>query len=176
MNGADSQAPGCPFPLQQNGRCWLERFEVFDSRNLHRLRCRHSTFRHEAATLTNMRYRATWLRFSLRTLFVAVAICSLLLAWQMKSVRDRRAMRVDIMRRGGLIGSSTNAGGPFSAPRAAWRELLGDQPVASINLHPDTFTEKDYEEIRRMFPEAELTQRNIFDGRGGSTPEPIRRR
>lgn len=94
----------------------------------------------------------------------------------MKSVRDRRAMRVDIMRRGGLIGSSTNAGGPFSDPRAAWRELLGDEPVASINLHPESFTEKDYEEIRRMFPEAELTQRNIFDGRDGSTPEPIRRR
>ena len=117
-----------------------------------------------------MRIKSNRFRFSLRTLFIAVAFFSLLLAWQMKVVRDRHAMRVEITRRGALIGSAANAGKVLSSPLVAVRQLFGDEPIASINLHPDSFTEQDFEKVQKMFPEADLTQRNILEGGGAISP------
>jgi hypothetical protein len=103
-------------------------------------------------------------RFNLRILFAAITIVGVWLGWQVHVVRERREIRSDIMKRGGLVGEATSEAGVTKPIVPIWRRLFGDEPVTSINLDPHAFTEEDRQKIIGLFPEATITGHRIYDG------------
>jgi uncharacterized membrane protein YecN with MAPEG domain len=102
--------------------------------------------------------RLGWFRFSLRTLFIVVAIFGGWLSWELQVVRERQKMRVWISQHHGFtVGFPTQ--GMMLRPQGLlsrfprYRHLLGDEPVMHIGLH-EPIPISDLEEIDRLFPEA----------------------
>jgi hypothetical protein len=97
-----------------------------------------------------------WFAYSLRTLFVVVTAFGTWLGWNLHVVHQRQDLRKNL--KGQQIQFSHS--GKKTAPSVpAIRRLLGDEAVDTI-VFPHhlmaTAQEADVEEIRRMFPEAEI--------------------
>ena len=102
-----------------------------------------------------------WLRFSIRTLLLAVTVFCVWLGWQANVVRERNAMRRWISNRGGAIDPNdfswigqgmyqpTQLGEPSLA-----RRLLGDKRVSFVYLPSDQVGEA--RRVREVFPDAEI--------------------
>ena len=107
-----------------------------------------------------------WLRFSVRTLLIAVTILCVWLGWQVSIVQDRRAMikRIEADGDGGYVqivevleSESSPANRPYyDAYRVSnFRSLLGDKTVTDIILDGE-MQPADMKEIERLFPEATI--------------------
>jgi hypothetical protein len=102
-------------------------------------------------------------------LAVITALCSWL-AWQVKFVRDRKAMLESIAASGGSFGN-VDPSDPFvdlfpsppieqspHAPPISWiRQQLGDVGVGVIELPPAS-TGLDRSAVARLFPEADISE------------------
>jgi hypothetical protein len=103
--------------------------------------------------------RRRWLRFSVRTLMVAVTIFCVWLGWQVHRVRERRAIYEAIEAESGLPLVEPYSV-KFEHPRRTdldiswWRSRLGDRYYASLTmLEGGQYT---YAEVARLFPEARV--------------------
>jgi hypothetical protein len=111
--------------------------------------------------MTEAKPKRHWLRFSLRTMFVAVTAFACWLGWQVNIVHQCKAILDTIGRanegfryniRGGLFRRFDQPTVPF------WREWLGDAPVLNIALWEyEPFTPSEIETIKELFPEAHVT-------------------
>ncbi len=98
-----------------------------------------------------------WYQFSLRTLLVVVTLICVVVGgyvhWQAEIVRERKQMRSRIVELGGSIATDSDRE-PLS--RVPWlRRVLGDEPVAEINMEFGT-PDSELLKIREAFPEAEV--------------------
>jgi hypothetical protein len=102
--------------------------------------------------------RNRWLRFSLRTLLVAITVVCVWLGWEVSIVRERQAFLRLVAERGGSYSFVADYS-PFEAADRMPKELsylrrmLRDELVGSIVLPVNTSAE-EIAEIRRVFPEA----------------------
>ncbi len=88
--------------------------------------------------------------FSLRTLMILIAAFAVWLGWQLKIVRDRRAMVISIeLNNQGWCLLGLDGKLPLT------RRLLGDQCVVAIQLASD-YVEHDLNEVQARFPEASV--------------------
>ena len=109
------------------------------------------------STNTNRR----WLRFSIRSLLVAVTIVCVWLGWQVSIVWNRKMLRDQLVERGGFIISTSEIptdenGQPIQdlslQPHGRFvRQLLGDEEPGGFML-PLDYSEAEYKELRAAFP------------------------
>jgi hypothetical protein len=111
----------------------------------------------------NSQGKRRWLRFSTRTLLVAVTILCVWLGWQVHIVRERKRLREWAIEHGGYVNVEYVAT-PFTAvvrPRRIsvpwYRKLLGDQAIATISFSRSWENEEQAKEIDVYFPEADIT-------------------
>jgi hypothetical protein len=101
-----------------------------------------------------------WPRFSLRTMFVVVAVFGVWLGWQVNTVHERRAVldRIGREKEGSAYNCRAGMFGRWDVPTVPfWREWLGDAPVENIILWDhEPFTPSEIEVIRKLFPEAHV--------------------
>jgi hypothetical protein len=94
-----------------------------------------------------------WFRFSLRTLFLVVTLVAVPLTWlgvEIKRLHEREAWRNNQSKT--VMGWT---GG--SLRKMSWlRKQLGEMPMLWWELLDSAWTEKDREELQRLFPEAEV--------------------
>jgi hypothetical protein len=106
------------------------------------------------------------LRYSLRAMFVAIAILGLWLGWNLKSVRDRDAMLEVITSRNGFVDEPdmrnvslisvtwsplpTDGELPMS-----WR-VLGAKPVRHLDFYEHLFEANEIARVQALFPEADI--------------------
>jgi hypothetical protein len=117
-------------------------------------------------------YTATkprWFQFRLRTLFVVVTLVAIWLAWQLRTVHERRAMQETVSMFTEVFEQAQPAGGSIpqfvqalqaqSAEHVAptrsrvWpriRKWLGDEPMWVVMPEKQS----DFEAAKRLFPEA----------------------
>ncbi len=96
-----------------------------------------------------------WVRYSLRSLFVAVTVAALVCAWVFEQARQREQMLKSVRARPSLPGIALRfirpeKRVPWSAP-AAWF-----WPVREIPLDPRTVFKEEADQIERLFPEAHV--------------------
>jgi hypothetical protein len=109
-----------------------------------------------------------WVRFSLRSALVALAVVSVWFGWNVHRVRQREAalrylQRIVIVE----LGSAENPARPWRDVPVVWR-WLGAKPVLTIPLPEGSFTEEDREALEALFPEATVQlPRPAFGGMGG---------
>lgn len=105
-----------------------------------------------------------WFRFSLRTLFVVVALFGCWLGWNLYRVNERDRCLHEIAQRGarilspaffsrhyGSVRTTTQAGVPV-----VWK-LMGADPLGAIVLPDNQFDDLDRRRIQSLFPEAAVT-------------------
>ena len=97
------------------------------------------------------RPKRRWLRFSVRTLLVAVTIFCVWLGWQVNIVRDRKAMMQRIEEAGGVGGAGFQS--RKDPPMPWYRKKLGDSANAHIRV-PWDWTAEQIAEVSALFPEA----------------------
>jgi hypothetical protein len=99
-----------------------------------------------------------WLRYSIRTLLIAITILCVWLGWNYRIVEERKAVMKLIESRGGHI----IAGDPFSSPPeyppdVSWiRTLLGDEGRYAFDL-PESMPDEERARVIQAFPEADVT-------------------
>jgi len=105
--------------------------------------------------------RRRWFGYSLRTLFVVVAVVCVLLGWQTHVVQHRQAMLMQIVTSGGYVGGPGNGFDAYTLARrlpispdgvGMLRRLMGDRRVRCIDFQRD-LTAQDLRAIA-AFPEA----------------------
>jgi hypothetical protein len=121
-----------------------------------------------------------WFAFSLRTLFVGVAVFGIWLGWEFNFVHQRNAMRdwiadhggsVDVFVRPDVSGSLAiiqyeRVLGPEEEPSIPqWRRWLGDEAINHVMMPAGT-TDADLERARSLFPEGNVKRIESRPGRG----------
>jgi hypothetical protein len=105
--------------------------------------------------------RRRWLRFSVRTLLIAVTVFCVWLGWQVSIVRERKAVMTDLDKE--LVESAVlnreyvsrtrNRTLPYA--EVTWRQrVLGDELHATVLLL-DAGRHR-YEDVAKLFPEADV--------------------
>ena len=96
-----------------------------------------------------------WFRFafSLRTLFVVVTVLCLWLGWNVQQVQERGRMATRM--RGGVVNIPAEPYVGSYDPPLVWR-LTGAKEISNVYISPTDFNEREYNRIRRLFPEAEI--------------------
>ena len=98
-----------------------------------------------------------WLRFSIRTLLIAVTILCMWLGWAMQWIHQRR----DAVDRAGAVTRNGEADAPWPL------RILGEPGSATVvvNVHGETLKEANeraqqispqIERLQKLFPEAEI--------------------
>ena len=104
-----------------------------------------------------MRLQSHWLRLSLRTLLILIALVAVWLGVQVKWIQDRHAALRWLDKRGSYsIAVTGEGGGPYPAP---WQiRMLGEQGTMLIWLEPIENETPLYSlaDLSRLFPEAEV--------------------
>ena len=103
-----------------------------------------------------------WLRFSVRTLLIAVTIFCVWLGWQVHIVRERSNLRQRFADRVIFLGTGSGRvwGSTGVTPSLSLvREAMGDRAVETIQLPRLDFALRglepsDVDSLRRAFPEA----------------------
>jgi hypothetical protein len=101
-------------------------------------------------------------RFSLTALLASMTVVAIVcgwFAWQVNTVRARRELADEITARGGSVytfAELQSSGDAQSDSLPAFRRWLGDHPVGQIYLPPPNFSERDFQAIKRQFPEAHV--------------------
>jgi len=110
-----------------------------------------------------VQHRRRRLRFSLRSLFIAVTVFAAWLGWELKFIRARAAFAKDpafgAMTTFG-IGDTIDKGRVNGGIRITnelpwWRRLLGDQSYCVVFLEEGSEA-AELDRVRRLFPEAEV--------------------
>jgi hypothetical protein len=122
--------------------------------------------------MQNQKVKRRWLRFSIRTLLVAVTIFCVWLGWEWRIVENRNSVRHHFSRRVSF-GHAEDVD-PFGQPVPAhlsWiREAMGDSLVWSLDYDCENVGEPEVERIRQAFPELQYEfVRNIDSRTSGST-------
>ena len=87
-----------------------------------------------------------WLRFSIRTLLVAVTIFCVWLGWQVSIVRERKAVSE-------LFEGKALALAAYDPPYANFvRRMMGDAPLL-LNLGCENLTSDEIQRVKKAFPE-----------------------
>ena len=106
-----------------------------------------------------------WLRFSVRTLLIAVTVLCVWLGWQVSVVRERAQMLKRIHDDNGYCQLLEVMEAEFSPSNRPYyeayrvssvRSLLGDKTVTRVTLDGE-MEPSDLEAIERLFPEATIT-------------------
>jgi len=97
-----------------------------------------------------------WLRFSLRTMFVAFTVIAVWLGWTSRLVHERRAVLKDHSRFWPtFVDTGAGSGGP--TPTITWvRQIMGDRAVQEIWVSRRA-TDDDLQLATRLFPEADVS-------------------
>lgn len=125
-----------------------------------------------------IRSRRLAIRFGLGSLFLALTVASLLLAWGTSIVRERRHTLAEIEERAGAWHvTSVNLRAELAAipgipsellPEREipfWREWLGDEAVDTIWFPVDRApTSEERERLARLFPEAQVLKQEYPPG------------
>jgi hypothetical protein len=97
-----------------------------------------------------------WLRFSLRTLFIAVTAFGIWLGWYFSDVRQRMVMREFIAEiKGEVVEPPADENDIWLEKIPKWRKFLGDRPAEFIALPLDA-TDEQVRTVKRLFPEAQV--------------------
>ncbi len=113
-----------------------------------------------------------WFRFRLRTLFVVLTVFGVWLGWQVTTVRDRAAVRRELVSHGARVFpfGTLMLGGPFQnsvrrgdpTAQLPWvRRALGDEIVADIQF-PGQPAADDLAKIDRFLPESRVQGNVVF--------------
>lgn len=103
--------------------------------------------------MTDAKPTPRWFRFSLRTLFVAIAWFGVWLGWQVHIIAVRNDFVNRIVSSGGTVAMDRPT-------QLSWiRRMLGDHAVATI-LIEDNAGVFDIEQVRFLFPEADVDRTN----------------
>jgi hypothetical protein len=127
------------------------------------------------------------MRFGLGSLFLALTVASLLLAWGSSIVGERRHALVELKAEAGAFYVTSEAlrqeldafpSFPMellpSGSVPWWREWLGDEAIETIYFPVErTPTSEEEERIARLFPEAQIIQQQYPPGNlmGGGPPD-----
>jgi len=99
--------------------------------------------------MTDARPTPRWFRFSLRTLFVAIAWFGVWLGWQKYVISVRNDFVNRIVSKGGAVAMDRPT-------ELSWiRRMLGDHAVASIVIE-DNAGVFEIGQVRLLFPEADV--------------------
>jgi hypothetical protein len=100
--------------------------------------------------------RRRWFQFSLGTMLLVVTVFSVVLAWELNYVRQRRAAIAEIEGLGGGVWLAEDVAEEVAFPPSIpiWRRVMGDVAVAQLILPVDYLgrTENN-ERITALFPE-----------------------
>ena len=101
------------------------------------------------------------LRFSLRTLFVAVTVVAITMCWVMwevSIVRERNRAKAWIVEQGGFISDSSCAPADVQLEKSShfpeFRRWFGDEPVVYINLVRSGVAWDERNRVANLFPES----------------------
>jgi hypothetical protein len=106
-----------------------------------------------------------WLSFSLKTMLVVVTAFAVWLGWELKSIRDRKAM-LEWINDNGFACTATEASPDLPpdkrlfdpSPRRVtipfWRRWLGDEAIAYIGIGKKAPDSATWKTVARLFPEA----------------------
>jgi hypothetical protein len=115
-----------------------------------------------------------WFRYSLRTMFVVVTVFAVWLGWELKFIRDRKAM-VDWINYNGFACTAAEASpdlppdkilldpSPRRVTIAFWRRWLGDEAVAYIGISTRAPDSENWQAAARLFPEAYWWNQQALD-------------
>ncbi|MBI2825762.1 MAG: hypothetical protein HYX69_13840 [Planctomycetia bacterium] len=115
--------------------------------------------------------RRRWFQFGLGTMFVLLTLAAVWLGWELKFIRDRKAMYAFVKDRGGSVRARrdcppygvhqwTIETPPERIPR--WRRWLGDETVCFV-VWPSSAQESDIQKAKAMFPEAKTITSTFLD-------------
>jgi hypothetical protein len=116
----------------------------------------------EPSKTVSAKRKCRWFQFSLRTLLIVVMLLAVPCAyvgWQVKFVRERKALLSAIRDRGGHVVEASTV--PFLKPWArvsSLREWLGDSAIQGMQLPTDTEAD-EVDRIKIAFPESDITLR-----------------
>ena len=107
----------------------------------------------------NVTVKRRWLRFSVRTLLIAVTIFCVWLGWQWRIVQERKSLIALVSRRNYV----TLNHWPDPNVDFSWvRKLLGDQLLhADIFVPDDSLSAQERRDIERALPEAKIVFRKF---------------
>jgi hypothetical protein len=96
-----------------------------------------------------------WYQFSLRTLFLIMAVIAVWLGWSLYRVRQRDATNRFLSATGQVSIRMDSGAVPWRNFPVTWR-ILGAKPVTRIRLSKQYFSEDDRARIQSIFPEASV--------------------
>jgi hypothetical protein len=95
-------------------------------------------------------------RWSLRTMFVVVTVFAVWLGWHFSDIHQRQVMRNLIKANKGAVVVDPRDDGNPSPDIPKWRRLLGDEGAVDFIALPDTSSDEQVSQVRRLFPEAQV--------------------
>jgi hypothetical protein len=98
-------------------------------------------------------------------MLLLVTLFCVWLAWQVRVVRDRQAMRVLIKERRSIVTTLKDWQPPLGAtpPKISvpfWRKWMGDEPIIEVILS-HKLDSAEMEQVRALFPEAQVWRRSL---------------
>ena len=109
-----------------------------------------------------------WLRFSLRTMFVAFTVVAIWLGWNVQIMQQRRAALTEAEDNGyevwtAEIEPETDMSAHHNPPTISMlRRMLGDEAVYGIWL-PFDAPEPEFQRLSMLFPEARIRRSQVRD-------------
>ena len=108
--------------------------------------------------------RRRWFRYSLRALFLVVTVLGCWLGWQANIVRQRKAVRDELVAGAGWLVTAIDYAQTPSRPAAedacgeipVWRRWMGDEAIAQIGFERSV-TAPERARVRSLFPEAYIS-------------------
>ena len=112
-----------------------------------------------------------WLRFSTRTLLVAVTIFCVWLGWQVSIVRERKAVKQLLLEHGDKLFDAVVLGPGdtrWPATPSRFRGWLGD--TVNFRVFAHDLSEAEFDRVCRAFPEADV---DVYDSKASMKAPPI---
>jgi hypothetical protein len=109
--------------------------------------------------------RRRWFQFRLGTMFLLVTLSCVWLAWQVRIVRERQAMRVFIKEHRSIVTTLKDWQSPSGATPPQinvpfWRIWMGDEPIVEVILS-HKLDHAEMEQVRALFPEAKVWRQSL---------------
>jgi hypothetical protein len=121
-----------------------------------------------------MKPKRHWLRFSVRTLLLAITLLCVWLGWQVSIVNERKAVKQLLLEHDGAY-PPVHVLGPgdseWPAVPSRVRGWLGDTTHFSVWAYD--LTDEEFERVGRAFPEADV---DVYDSRSHFSAPPVRNR
>jgi hypothetical protein len=102
----------------------------------------------------NRKPNRRWLRYSIRTLLVAVTIVCVWLGWQWRIVQERKAVIRLVVERGAFSFPSPDPDEPCTL---SWiRQVLGDKEVIGSLIVHERLSQEEKDRIAQAYPDNRL--------------------